>query len=143
MAKASAQEVAERLRMVFAAWDREHLERYLAMLDPGFEVHDPMFPEPVKGTEAIRRINEPLLQTFPDMEFKVLGMAAAGDVVAAEITLGFTFNSPLRLPQGTIPPTGRRLEVTYAAFYRFNSEGLLTSVHNYGLDLGKAVGLKE
>jgi predicted ester cyclase len=140
MARARAEDVAEKLKDAFSAWDSEHLERYLAMLDPGFEVHDPMFPEPVKGKEAVRRLNEPLLQTFPDIQFKVLGMAAAGDVVAGEMTLSFTFNSPLALPQGTIPPTGRRLEVTYAAFYRFNSEGLLTSVHNYGLDLGKAVG---
>lgn len=143
MAKANPQDVAKKLRDAFAVWDREHLERYLAMLDPGFEVDDPMFPEPVKGRDAVRKLNEGLLQTFPDMKFRVLSMAASDDVVAAEIKFSFTFNSPLRLAQATIPPTGRHLDITYSAFYRFNSEGLLTSVHNYGLDLGKALGPKE
>lgn len=68
-------------------------------------------------------------------------MATSNDVVAGEIKLSFTFNRPLKLPQTTVSPTGRHHELTYAAFYRFNSQGLLTSVHNYGLDLEKAIGI--
>lgn len=43
MATANAEDVAKRLREAVARWDRDHLKRYLAMLDPSFEIDDPTF----------------------------------------------------------------------------------------------------
>lgn len=132
----------QKLREAVAALNRHDLEPYLAMMDPDFAVHDPLFPEPIRGKEVIRKINEGVFAALPDIEFEALSMATGGDLVAAEIAMSATFKGPLRLPQGTIPPTGRHLEIRYAAFYRFNSEGLLTDVHQYGLNLREQLGMK-
>jgi hypothetical protein len=142
MAVAQAEDVAKRLRDAIAALNRHDLDPYIAMMDPAFEIDDPNFPEPVKGKEVVRKLNEDLGEALPDMEFEILSMAAGDDVVAAEVKGSATFTGPLKLPMGTIPPTGRRLEFVYAAFYRFNSRGLLTKVRNYGLDLPEMLGLQ-
>ncbi len=56
-----------------------------------------------------------------------------------------TFNGPLVLSQGTIPPTGRRVEFRLAEFYRIKSSGLVAEFRDYFYDLAsvfKQVGLK-
>lgn len=140
MPTTTGEEVARKLQDAFAALNRHDVRPYVAMMAPDFEIHDPDIP--IKGKEAARKLNESLLEVFPDLTSKTLRVAVGGNVVAVEALISGTFKGPLKLPQGTIPPTGRHFEFTYAAFYGFNSDGLLTEVRNYGADLRTVLGLK-
>jgi predicted ester cyclase len=140
------EDVAKRARDAYAAYNRHDLEPYLAMMAPDFVAYDPSSQEPVfKGKEAARKQNEDNLRAFPDLKFKIVSMAASGDMVAAEIIMSGTFKIPLELGGSTIPPTGNRFEFRMAWFARFNSKGLLTEGRNYYYDatgLPKLLGLK-
>lgn len=141
MARTNPEDVAGKLRDALTALERHDVEPYIAMMAPDFEVQDPTSPEPLRGREVVRKVNEGFAEAMPDLASKILSTAVGPDVVAVELQVSGTFKGPLKFPQGTIPPTGRHFEFTYAAFYRFNSEGLLTSVRNYGSDIGKVLGI--
>jgi predicted ester cyclase len=142
MARANPEEVAKRVRDAFAAYDRHDLKPYLAMIHPDFVINDPSFREPLKGKEVVRMINESVFEALPDLKSEILSISTSPDVLAVELKMEATFKGPLRLPQGTVPPTGRHIEFTYIALYRFNSDGLLTEVRNYGSNLREHLGLK-
>lgn len=119
------------VRKAFEAYNRHDLNAYFALFDPNVVIHDPFTRAPVTGSEVSRKLNEALLKACPDIEFRILNLATQGDLVAVEVNGGATFKDPLDFPQGTIPPTGRRFEYSYAAFYRINRKGLIVEVHNY------------
>jgi predicted ester cyclase len=130
--KVSPENVVRNLREALAAFNDHHdLDAYLAIMDPNFVLHDPLFPEPIKGRETCRKLDEELIKAFPDLEYKILNVAASSDLVAAEVLLSGTFKGPMKLPQGTITPTGHYGEITCAVFYQLNSKGLLTEARWY------------
>jgi steroid delta-isomerase-like uncharacterized protein len=129
--KVSPEDTLRNFRNAIAAFNRHDLEPYFALLDPNYVSHDPIIPEPMKGRETVRDLNEGYFKSFPDLEFKILNIAASSDLIAAELMMSGTFKGPIKLPQGTIPPTGRHLELTYAAFYQVNSKGLLAEGRAY------------
>ncbi len=88
-------------------------------------------PNPPKGREAYRKINEANFKAFPDAEMKLLNLATKGGFVAAEVIFAGTFKGPWELPRQTIPPTGRHFEAKMAMFARVNSKGLITMIWDY------------
>jgi ketosteroid isomerase-like protein len=47
---------------------------------------------------------------FPDMHRELHQVYVAGDIVVVRLALQGTHRGPLKLPQGTIPATGRRMD---------------------------------
>jgi ketosteroid isomerase-like protein len=139
-------DIARRVREAYDAYNRHDLEPYIALMDPDYVAYDPSSPEPVfRGREAARKQNEDNFKAFPDMNFKILSLAASGDVVAGEFVVTGTFKGPLELAGMTIPPSGGHFEFRMAWIARFNSKGLLTEGRNYYYDatgLPKLLGLK-
>ena len=68
---------------------------------------------PAEGREAIRQLWSTFLDAFPHDSPTITRMTAEGDVVAVEFRSSGTNSGPLTLPTGgTIPATGRRVELT-------------------------------
>ena len=127
--------MAKNVMDAFAAYNRHDLEPYLAMLDPDYVALDPTMPEPMKGRETVRRVNQDLFRSFPDVEFRILAVATGDDTVGVEYVISGTFKGPLEFPGRTpIPPTGQHLEARLASFWRVNSKGLFTEGRNYYYD---------
>jgi steroid delta-isomerase-like uncharacterized protein len=128
LARASSEDV---VRKYFAARTRHDVDAAAAFLDPEYAEYDPLTPEPRKGTEEWRKNEESVEKAIPDFEFRILSMIAKDDFVAVEVSTEGTFKSPLELLGQVIPPTGRRIELRMAAFYRVNSKGLIAEVREY------------
>jgi ketosteroid isomerase-like protein len=47
---------------------------------------------------------------FPDMHRELYNVYATGNIVVVQLALQGTHHGPLKLPQGTIPPTGNRMD---------------------------------
>jgi ketosteroid isomerase-like protein len=47
---------------------------------------------------------------FPDMHRELYNIYVNGDIVVVQLALQGTHRGPLKLPQGTIPPTGKRMD---------------------------------
>jgi ketosteroid isomerase-like protein len=47
---------------------------------------------------------------FPDMHRELYQVYVSGDIVVVQLALQGTHQGPLRLPYGTLPPTGKRMD---------------------------------
>ncbi len=142
--RVNPEEVAKKALDAFAAYNRHDLGPYLAMLDSGYVAHDPFAGE-IKGETVIRKTNEELFKTFPDLEFNDVRVAVRGDTLAMEYIISGTFDGPLELGGHNVPPTGKHVEVRAATFFRLNSKGLISDGRNYYYDFAdflKQLGLK-
>lgn len=94
-------------------------------------VHDPLYPQPLKGRDAIEQDMVELLRAFPDARFTVGQLLQDGETVAGEFTLGGTHLGPLAAPDGEIPPTGNSIKNNGAVFSKFNAAGEVIEERRY------------
>lgn len=94
-------------------------------------VHDPFYPQPLKGRDAVEQDMVELLRAFPDMRISTGALLQDGDTVAAEFTLRGTHQGPLASPDGEIAATGRSIENHGAVFSRFDADGKVIEERRY------------
>lgn len=94
-------------------------------------VHDPLYPQPLKGRDAIEQDMVELLRAFPDASFTLGPLFQDGETFAAEYTLRGTHRGPLASPGGEIPATGKSIENTGAVFSTFNADGEVSEERRY------------
>src|SRR5206468_4895105 len=84
--------------------------------------YDPMYPEPLRGRDAIRKDTEGFLRAFPDLRFELLTVIEADEKNGAgEVRMTGTHTGPLESPTGEeIPPTNKRIELKGGVFGRLN-----------------------
>ena len=95
--------------------------------------YDPMYPEPLRGQDAIRKDNEGLFRAFPDVRFELVNVVEAdAQNGAGEVRMTGTHTGPLESPTGEeIPPTNKRIEVKGAVFARVNDRAEIVEERRY------------
>jgi ketosteroid isomerase-like protein len=63
-----------------------------------------------RGPDELGFTVENYARAFPDMHREIYRMYATGDVVVVQLALQGTHLGPLKLPAGTVRPTGRRMD---------------------------------
>ncbi|WP_248759458.1 ester cyclase [Pseudarthrobacter sp. SSS035] len=94
-------------------------------------VHDPSYPQPLKGRDAIEQDMVDLLRAFPDVSLTVGPVLQDGETFAAEYTLRGTHQGPLASPGGEIPATGKSIINNAGVFSTFNADGEVTEESRY------------
>jgi steroid delta-isomerase-like uncharacterized protein len=94
-------------------------------------VHDPLYPQPLHGREAIREEYAALFRSHPDVRLTVRSATAAKGLVCYEMLLTGTHTGPLDVAGGEIPPSQRRLELPMAAFVDVDEHGQYREVRRY------------
>jgi steroid delta-isomerase-like uncharacterized protein len=96
-------------------------------------VYDPMYPQPLRGREAIRKDNAIFFRAFPDLRFEIVTVIEKDERTGAgEIRITGTHTGPLESPTGQeIPPTNKRVELNGAAFVRNNESGEIVEERRY------------
>ncbi|MFQ5667521.1 MAG: limonene-1,2-epoxide hydrolase family protein [Candidatus Binatia bacterium] len=72
-----------------AAWRRKNIDELLGFLAPDAVYHN-MPMEPLHGIDAIRQTLDTFMGPAEEIEFEMLGLASAGDLVFTERTDRFT-----------------------------------------------------
>jgi len=62
------------------------------------------------GPDGLPEQVENYARAFPDMHREIYRVYVAEDIVVVQLALQGTHEGPLHLPQGTVPPTGRRMD---------------------------------
>jgi len=95
--------------------------------------YDPMYPEPLRGRDAIRKDTATFFRAFPDLRFEILSIVDKDERNgAAEIRMTGTHTGPLESPTGEdIPPTKKRIELKAAVFGRLNDRGEIVEERRY------------
>jgi len=68
-------------------------------------------PEPFVGHEGIRKWIENTRTMMPDMVMAFPEVVVQGDKIATIWTMTGTQTGPMAMPNGTLPPTGRKVSI--------------------------------
>jgi steroid delta-isomerase-like uncharacterized protein len=94
-------------------------------------VHDPLYPQPLKGRDAIEQDSVDVRRAFPDARFTLRSVLEAGETAAVEYSFSGTHSGPLALPDGEVPATGKALSSDGAVFSRLNAQGEVVEERRY------------
>jgi ketosteroid isomerase-like protein len=108
--------------------DRQDWAAREALLSPDCDVLTPAGR--LWGRAATTAYSKPLVSAFGDARHQVDLVATAGDVVVLEGTWIATHTGPLATPGGEVPPTGRTINLPFAATMRVDGEHV-ASMHVY------------
>jgi predicted ester cyclase len=81
-----------------------------------YVLHDPNWPEEIRGRDGLRRHAEALRSGIPDLSFSIDHMTAEGDLVSVHFTARGTNEGSI--PELGIEPSGREIEVVGMEFDR-------------------------
>ncbi len=62
-------------------------------------------------------------QAFPDMHRELYRVYVSGNMVVVQLALRGTHLGPLHLPEGTLPPTGRRMDAPCCDVFELTDDG--------------------
>ena len=141
MAEQSATTMKPVLERNIAALNNRDMEAYLANQRPDVEF---LLPGGVvlRGREQVRHYTESLWAAFPDGTLAFGDQVFSDDSAATEVVFTGTHSGPMLTPNGSVPPTGRRVTLRSASILRIK-DGLIASEHVYldQLDLMTQLGL--
>jgi len=113
------------------SFNRRDVKAFAALYAVDAVVHDPTYPQPLKGRDAVAQDLNDFLRAFPDARFTILNILEDGTTAAGEYSLSGTHTGPLALPSGEIPATGKPLSFNGSAFSRFNDRGEIVEESRY------------
>jgi steroid delta-isomerase-like uncharacterized protein len=125
--------IEEITRKIADAIGKHDLEAHAKLYASDAVAYDPMYPQPLRGRDAIRKDTATFLRGFPDMRFETLTVIEKDERTgSAEIRLSGTHTGPLESPTGEeIPPTKKRVDLKGAAFFRLNERGEIVEERRY------------
>lgn len=86
-------------------------EKFLSSFSDDGQFRDISTDRVYRGRNEMRQMAENWLKTFPDMKLQVSNVIGSGDDYCVELTMVGTHQGPLETPQGSIAPTGKRINV--------------------------------
>lgn len=71
---------------------------------------DESIPHTYRGADELGKTVEVYAKAFPDMHRELHTFYVTGDIVIVQLSLQGTHLGPLETPEGTVPPTGKRMD---------------------------------
>ncbi len=120
------------VRDLYDAFNDHDLDRGVALVSEDFELVDfAAEGQAFRGPEGLRQWLQIFLTAAPDAKVEVTNVVGAGEGwVFTEHTGRGTHTGPLVGPAGTIPPTGRRIELPIGELVRVEN-GKITLIRAY------------
>jgi steroid delta-isomerase-like uncharacterized protein len=119
------------VRVIFDGFNSGDIDRVAAICADDFVLEDVPAGLTLKGPEGMRAWLGNWLTAAPDAHADLQVIYGEGDLVATEHHGTATHTGPLGLPDGgTLPPTGRRLDLWFGEFYKLR-DGKLVSMRAY------------
>src|SRR5205809_406115 len=98
--------------------------------------YDPMYPEPLRGREAIKKDSADFFRAFPDLRFEISNVVEKDDGLGAgEVVMSGTHTGPLATPTGAMDAehVAHTLELREHARELLDTRDLQGRVHGGGL----------
>jgi steroid delta-isomerase-like uncharacterized protein len=124
------QDTSRKYADTFSKHDLEAIAKFYAS---DAITYDPMYPEPLRGRDAIRKDIANFFRAFPDLRFEILSTIEKDERTGAdEVRLTGTHTGPMETPTGQeIPPTNKRVELQGAGFVKLNDRGEIVEERRY------------
>ena len=98
------------VRRAYRAAEEMDLAAWVASFTEDGTFTDESIPYTYRGAEELGKTVEVYAKAFPDMHRELHRFYVVGDIVIVQLSLQGTHTGPLELPQGTVPPTGKRMD---------------------------------
>jgi steroid delta-isomerase-like uncharacterized protein len=105
------------VRSLFERFNEGDLDAAATLVTDDFELIDVADGRTFKGPGGLREWLGVFRTALPDARTEIVNVLAEGGRVATEHIGRGTHNGPFVTPAGTIPPTGRRVELLIGEFY--------------------------
>jgi predicted ester cyclase len=92
---------------------------------PDVELINQATGETFQGPEGARAFLEGWATAFPDSQVETLLVVADASAAAIEFRGRGTHTGPLTGPAGTLPPTGRTVDIPFAQVFEFDGEKIV------------------
>ena len=112
------------VRRLFDLFNEGDLGAASALASDDFELQDHAVGQSLRGRVGLREWLSVFKTAFPDARAELVTEYVDGDRVATEHVGTGTHTGPFVTPAGTIPPTGRPVELRFAEFYVVEGEAL-------------------
>jgi steroid delta-isomerase-like uncharacterized protein len=109
------------VREVHAAWNRRDFDRIVAQTAEEFDWVMVPTGQTFRGLAGIRQYAQGWATAFPDGQIEDTRVTAGDSGAVVEFIGRGTHTGPLVSPAGEIPPTGRRIELTFCEAYRIKN----------------------
>lgn len=107
----SAQDNANLVRTLYNAFNAHDFDRAATVLTRESELLNVPLGVTFRGPEGNKQFQQGWATAFPDGKVEITNLVATDDQVVVEYTGRGTHTGPLAGPAGTIPATGRKLEL--------------------------------
>ncbi|MDQ3934500.1 MAG: ester cyclase [Actinomycetota bacterium] len=114
------------VRSLFDAFNDGDLARCAALAADDFELFDAPSGRTFRGPAGLREWLSTFRTALPDARTEVVSAHAEGEHVVTEHIGRGTHEGPFETPSGTIPPTGRPVEIRIAELYEVRDGKLAT-----------------
>jgi steroid delta-isomerase-like uncharacterized protein len=121
----------ENTQKAFDAINKRDVAAFSSTYAADAVLHDPSYPQPIRGRQAIEKDLADTLRAFPDLRTSIAMFVEDGDHFAVRWTLEGTNTGPIDFPTLRTQPTGRTIKVEGAAFSRLNHRGEVVEEHRY------------
>ena len=99
------------LDKVLEMWNKPDYALISQLYAPDATAWSSSMPEPFVGHEGIRKWIENTRTMMPDMVMAFPEVVVQGDKIATIWTMTGTQTGPMAMPNGTLPPTGRKVSI--------------------------------
>lgn len=117
-------------RRVFDAFQSHDLKAFRALLAEDAILRDPSSERVRRGPDAVVKAIEATLDAMPDVRPQVTNLFADGEQAVAEVVRTGTNTGELRMPHGSVPPTGRKIRLPECLIMRVR-DGKVVSLAAY------------
>ncbi len=105
-------------------WNRGNLEGVFGLISKDFVGHNTVPGQPA-GAEGLRQSLRQFFEALPDSQMTVQLLVAEGDTVTEYGTLAGTHKGDLF----GVPPTGKKMTITYIDIHRFKDGKIIEGWH--------------
>jgi ketosteroid isomerase-like protein len=123
--------MGESKKIVDRVWEimeSKSLDRLVDVVEPDCEFQMPGMA--FKGAAALRQMLVGYLTAFPDLRHHVRHFVESEGAIAVELEVTGTHTGPMQTPQGTVPPTGKKVVWDSCDYVRTRG-GKIVSWHVY------------
>ena len=110
-------------------WNQGNLAIFDELFAPNHVLHDPSFPEPIRGLEGFKQYYGSYRTAFPGNQLTVEAYIAEGDTVVSRWTGRGTHTGDLM----GIAPTGKQVTVTGISIQRIANGKIVEEWSNYDM----------
>jgi steroid delta-isomerase-like uncharacterized protein len=131
----------DNLRRAIDAANRHDAAAFAATYAVDAVVHDPSYPEPLRGRQAVEEDFGATLKAFPDLRASAGTVIEDGEWQANRWAFEGTNTGPVKFPALELAATGKSMRLQGAAFARLNAAGEVVEEHRYYDNAGLAAQL--